>query len=127
MLQPLVVTHLDAYQVEHTVLHGYFHALPTPTLGAVIERRQNGRHHMDTRPRIADLRARTQGRAVFQARGAHRPAHRLGDGFIGFQATVWTVRAIPFNVCVDDPRVDLLDGLPWKPETVQHTRAKILH
>ena len=43
MLEPLVITHLDTYQVEHTVLHRHFHALPTPGLGTLVECRQNSR------------------------------------------------------------------------------------
>src|SRR4029453_8932924 len=106
---------LDPYQVEHTVLHRHFHALPTPGLGTLIERRQNGRYHMDTRACVADLRARTERWALFQTSRAHRPAHSLRNGLVGFEITVRAIQTKPFNRCINDAGVELLDGLPWKP------------
>src|SRR4249919_1957623 len=115
MLEPLVITHLDPDQVEHTVLHRHFHALPTPGLRTLVERRQNGRDHMDARAGVANLRARTERRAVFQTRRAHRPAHRLGNGLVGFEIAVRAIQAKSFNGRINDAGVDLLDGLPWEP------------
>src|SRR5262252_7751969 len=126
MLEPLVVTHLDTYQIEHTVLHSHFHTLPMPSLRTLIERRQNSRYHMDTRTCVANLRARTERRTVFQTSRAHRPPHRLRNGLVGFEIAVRTKQAKPFNGRINDAGINLLDSLPGEPQAVQYARAKIL-
>src|SRR5262249_60881591 len=95
--------------------------------GTLVERRQNGRYHMDTRAGLPNLCARTERRAVFQTRGTHRPAHRLRNGLVGFEIAVRAIQAESFNGCVNDAWVDLLDGLPWEPQTVENSRAKIFN
>src|SRR6516165_9538408 len=73
---------------------------------------------------IANLRAGAGRWAVFKTGGAHRPAHRLSDGFVGFTFEVWA-GAESFDGGVDDARIDFPDSLPGETLAVEHSRTEI--
>src|SRR5688500_9513974 len=79
MLEPLLITQLDAAEVEHTVLHRAEHALATAGAHALEQRRDDAEREMQAGAAVADLRAGDERRAVTEASGRCGAAGALRD------------------------------------------------
>src|SRR6185312_9040247 len=77
--EALLVTQLDARQIEHAVLHRGRNLLALATMGALIERGDDSKRQMQPGAAVADLRAGNERQTIAEAGGRGRAAGALRD------------------------------------------------
>jgi hypothetical protein len=123
--EALLVAQLHAAQVEHAVLHGASHALPLAAVRAVIERGDDAEREVQARPRVADLRACHERKAVAEPGGRGGAAGTLRDVLVHLAVLV-RPRPEALDRGVDHARVELVDALPGEAHAVERARREVL-
>src|SRR5262249_29414723 len=126
MLEALLVAHLHAGEVQHTVLHGAGDALALAGHAAMIKSRDDAKRQMQAGTGIADLGASDEGRAVAEAGGGGRAARALRNILVDLAVLVGS-RAEALDGGIDHARVELLDALPREPHAIERARSEVLN
>src|SRR3954451_5391373 len=125
VLEALLVAQLHAAEVQDAAAHRDLDALAAPRVRSLVQRRADRAEQVDRVARVADLGAGDDRRAVLEAGRAHRAAGRLGDVLVGLRV-LERAGAEALQRRVDQPRVELVQGLPREAEAVHHARAEVL-
>src|SRR5204862_2168417 len=116
----------DAAVVDDRLLHRDLDAL-TPAGGvALVERGGNPERQMDAGPGVAGVRAGLDRRPALLAGDRERAAGRLGDHVEAEELAVRAVLGEPFDLGVDDARIERADFLVAEAEPLDGTGREVL-
>src|SRR6185312_6996245 len=117
-VEALLVTQLDAAEVQHAVLHRRRHLLALAGRVAVIERGDDAERQVQPRAGVADLRAGDERRAVVEAGRRRGAARALRDVLVDLAILVGPgTEALDRRD--DHLRIELLDTLPGEAHPVE--------
>ena len=122
-----MIAPLHAAQVHHAVHHRDFDILALPGAIGLMQRTQQTDGQMQSRARIADLRAGHKRRTVGHPGGAHRAAHRLRHVLVGLEIRIRTAGTEALDRTHDDFGIDLVDFFPREAEAIQHAGPEVFH
>src|SRR5262249_31351057 len=123
VLDALLVTQLDATEIEHAVLHRREHLLAAAGAIALKERGNNSKGEVQPGAGVADLRAGHKRRPVEKAGGRRRTARALGDVLIDLAVLV-RPGTEPFDRGHDHARVEPVNVLPGQAHAVERAGGK---
>src|SRR6185503_11108650 len=98
-------------EIEHAILHGGEHLLPTAGAIALEERADDAERKMKPGAAVADLRAGHQWRTLAETRGRGRTARTLRDVLVDFAILV-RAGAEALHRSDDHARIELVDVVP---------------
>ena len=124
--EPLLVAQLDARQIEDAILHGAGDLLADAGGLALVECSDDAEREMQARPRVADLRARHERRAIPESGGGRRAAGALRDVLVDLAILVGS-RAEALYGSDDHLGVQRVNALPREAHAIEHAGAEILH
>ena len=128
-VQAQLVTHLDAAQVEHGVLHGDSHFLAFAGLLAADVGRQDADGQVHAGVAVAQGGSRDHGAGLLAfppAGGGGCAAGALGHVFVDLQVFVVVAVAEALDRSQDHLGVEFLNALPGKAHAVQRAGAEVL-
>src|SRR5690606_28467077 len=123
--EALLITQLDAAEVEHAVLHRAGDALAFTRARALEKCGDDAEREMQSRSAVADLRARHERQAIAEACRRGRAAGALRDVFVNLAILV-RAGSETLDRGDDHARIELVNRLPGKAHPVEHTRAEVL-
>src|SRR5262245_43008611 len=116
----------NAAEVHHRFLHGDADALPLAGELALIERDQYADGQLQSRTGVGEGGARFERWPVRLTRERNCAASRLGDRVEAAKVPIRTLFAKTAHRPIDDPRVDLADGVIMQAELLRRPGRKIL-
>ena len=125
MGEALLVTQLDAAEIEHAILHGAGDLLTLTSDGALEQRGDDAEREMQAGAAVTNLGAGDERQSITEAGGGGGAAGALRDVFVHLAFFVWS-GAEALDGGNNHTRVERVNGFPRETHAIQHARTEVL-